>query len=103
MKIDLGSGELCLNDNQPLSLRQARGLRVVCMAGTIWLTVDGEAGDILLRSGQSHLIASNGLALVECIGSGRIRLERSPGLAGLRRHLTWLAGVWQPRTRPGLS
>lgn len=102
MKIDLGSGELCLAHNQPLSLRDACGLRVVCMAGTIWLTVDGEAGDIFLRPGQSHRIASDGLALVESIGSGRIRLERPPRLAGLHRRLARLAGAWRP-ARLGLS
>lgn len=102
MQIDLGSGELCLADNQPLSLRQARGVRVVCMAGTLWLTVDGEAGDVFLRPGQSHRIASNGLTLVESIGAGRMRLERSPRLAGLRRHLARLGGAWRP-VRLGLS
>jgi hypothetical protein len=102
MKIDLGSGELCLADNHPLSLREARGLRVVCMAGTVWLTVEGEAGDIFLRAGQSYRIASNGLALLESIGGGRIRLERPPHLAGLRRRLAQLTGTWRP-VRLGLS
>ena len=96
MKINLDSGELCLADNHPLSLREARGLRVVCTAGTIWLTVDGEAGDIFLRAGQSHRIVSNGLALIESIGGGRIRLERTQRLAGLRQHFARLTGAWHP-------
>lgn len=102
MKIDLGSGELCLADNHPLSLHDARGLRIVCMAGTIWLTVDGEAGDVFLHPGESHCIVSNGLALIESIGSGRIRLERPQRLAGLRQQLARLAGTWHP-ARLGLS
>lgn len=102
MKIDLGSGELCLADNHPLSLRDARGLRVRCTAGTIWLTVEGEAGDVFLRPGQSHRLASNGLAILESIGGGRIRLERPPRLAGLRRRLARLTGTWRP-VRLGLS
>lgn len=76
MRIDPGPGEVCLVDNNPLTLRGARGLRVVCTAGTIWLTVEGEPGDTFLRPGQSHCIVSNGLALIESIGSGRIRLEK---------------------------
>ena len=102
MKIDLGSGELCLADNRPLSLREARGLRVVCTAGTIWLTVEGEAGDVFLRPGQSHCIVSNGLALIESIGSGRIRLERPQRLAGLRQHLSRLTSACYP-ARLGFS
>lgn len=102
MKIDPGSGEFCLADNQPLSLRDARGVRVICTTGILWLTVEGEAGDVFLHLGQSHRIISNGLALVESIGGGRIRLERPLGLAGLRKHLTWLGSPWQ-RTGIGLS
>ncbi|PKO89794.1 MAG: hypothetical protein CVU18_03040 [Betaproteobacteria bacterium HGW-Betaproteobacteria-12] len=103
MKIDLGSGELCLADNHPLSLREARGLSVRCTAGTIWLTVEGEAGDVFLRAGQSYRLASNGLALLESIGGGgRLRLERPPRLAGLWRRLARLTGTWCP-VRLGLS
>lgn len=102
MKIDPGSGEFCLADNQPLSLRDARGVRVVCTTGILWLTVEGEAGDVFLHVGQSHRIISNGLALVESIGGGRIRLERPRCLAGLRQHLTRLTSPWY-RAGVGLS
>jgi hypothetical protein len=50
MEIDLSAGELCLRDNQPIRLRRARGLRITCTAGTVWLTVSGVPGDILLHS-----------------------------------------------------
>jgi len=96
MKFDPGSGELGLADNHPLSLRGARGLRIVCTAGTIWLTVDGEPGDIFLLPGQSHRLVSNGLALVESIGGGRIRLERAAPLARLRQRTVQLLGVGYP-------
>jgi hypothetical protein len=102
MKIDPGFGELCLADNHPLALRAARGVRVVCTAGTLWLTVDGEAGDFFLCTGQSHRIASNGLALVESMSGGRLRLEPPPRLAGLREPLARLLGNWQSG-RLGLS
>lgn len=75
MEMDLHNGELHLADNAPVRLRRARGLRVVCTAGHVWLTVAGEAGDIHLQTGDSHRIAANGLALLEAIGSGRVRLE----------------------------
>lgn len=74
MKIDLGSGEICLRDNQPLRLDGARGLRIECMVGMIWITETGHPDDIFLSAGQSYRLAGNGISLVESIGDGRIRL-----------------------------
>lgn len=77
MEMDLHNGELYLADNAPIRLRRARGLRVVCTAGHVWLTVAGEPGDIHLQLGESYCITANGLALLEAIGNGRVRLEWS--------------------------
>ncbi|MDP3539636.1 MAG: DUF2917 domain-containing protein [Azonexus sp.] len=76
MRIDLKSGEVCLSNNNPICLRQARGMRVICTAGTIWITVTGEAGDTFLEADQAHELRSNGLAIIESIGDGRIRLKK---------------------------
>lgn len=88
MKIDLPAGEICLSDNSPIRLSAARGLRVTCAAGTLWITVTGEDGDIFLQPGQSHRIRSNGLAIIESIGAGKVRLEAPPpGLPRLAARL----------------
>lgn len=78
MQLDLRDCEFCLADNAPLRLTRARGLTVTCTAGRVWLTVDGEAGDIILFAGQSHRLCGNGLALLEAVGSGRVRLKPAP-------------------------
>ncbi|QKS29476.1 MAG: hypothetical protein FAZ92_00632 [Accumulibacter sp.] len=106
MNLDPCNSQLCLSDNRPLRLRSARGVRVTCTAGVAWLTVAGEAGDILLTAGESHRVRSNGLALLEAIGTARVRLEpparRWPTLwwhvPGRWRHrsLTLLALDWRP-------
>ena len=94
MRIDVSSGEIRLSENRPLSLREARGLRVECTYGIVWITLSGQAADVFLTPGESHLLRGNGLALIECIGDGSIRIgmpERRPGfarrLASLRRSL----------------
>ncbi|QRM19853.1 DUF2917 domain-containing protein [Dechloromonas sp. TW-R-39-2] len=74
MKINFCSGELYLADNKPIRLEEARGLTILCTAGIIWITVDGEAGDTFLRPSQKHTIAANGLALIESIGDGKIMI-----------------------------
>ena len=83
MEIDLRSGEVCLQHNQPVRLSDAHGLRVICTAGTIWITVPGETSDIFLNAGQSYRICCNQLALVESVGSGKIRLKNPPRISSL--------------------
>ncbi len=76
MKIDLSAGEIQLANNQPICASQARGLSITCTLGVIWITVDGEPGDTYLTAGETHELFSNGLAIIESIGEGRIRLHK---------------------------
>lgn len=71
------NSELCLAHNTPVRLMSARGVRIVCTSGRIWLTVEGESGDVFLAAGESHLVRGSGLALVEAIGSGRVRFQKA--------------------------
>jgi hypothetical protein len=77
MHIDLYANELFLGHNAPIRLAAARGMRVTCTAGLVWLTVAGEAGDVFLKPGDSHVVRGRGLALLEAIGSGQVRLEQA--------------------------
>ena len=88
MKIDVSSGEIRLTDNCPISLRGARGLSIACTAGTVWITVADEPGDTFLSAGQTHVVQGNGLAIVESIGSGSIRIGK-PGKQPVSR--AWLS------------
>lgn len=78
MQSDLPQGEIHLFSNRPLRLNKARGLRIACVSGTIWITIAGQQEDIFLRPGEQHTLRNNGLALVEAIGSGSIRLHQAP-------------------------
>lgn len=101
MEFDLGGGEICLRDNHPIRLQQARGLRITCTAGIIWLTVSGVPGDVFLQPGETHELAGNGLALIESLGSGRIRLhraERFRHLSSVATTIHRLLGYW-PKAR----
>lgn len=85
MKIDLGSGELCLRHGVPLRVARAAGLRIDCLGGKIWITVAGEAADIFLMAGDSYRITGQGLALIESVGDGWVRLAMARPAGG------WLA------------
>lgn len=88
MKIDVSAGEIRVADNSPISLRGARGLRIACTAGTIWITIAGEPGDIFLNPGQVHVVQGNGLTIVESIGNGSFRIDKPDQQPAWR---TWLA------------
>ena len=92
MNLDLHSCELLLVDNVPIRLSSANGVCVRCTAGTVWLTVAGEAGDIFLRAGESYWLRGNGLALLEGLVDGsRVHLKKmpSPWRAVVGRLLRW--------------
>lgn len=89
MKIQLKSAEIRLDDNHPLSLRSARGLRIICTSGTLWITTTGESGDIFLAAGEAHRVHSNGLTIIESIGSGKLRLENTGIVAGFPQLIEW--------------
>ena len=74
MKIELTSQEICLADSRPLRIEQARGQRITCTAGTLWITETGIACDIFLAAGETHEVQTNGLLLVESVGNGRMLL-----------------------------
>jgi len=101
MKIDLKSGEVCLSDNHPICLRQARGLQVVSTAGTIWITVTGEPGDTFLEPGQTYEVSGNGLAIIESIGNGRIRLKKPTPFSGLWQGAAEIFRQLKPHEKTG--
>lgn len=95
MQMNFADTTIVLSPNRPLVLRQARGSTLHCVAGQLWLTVEGDADDILLCAGQSWPITRNGLVLVEALGSGSIRLQPKP--ARRSRLLCWLRSACPPQ------
>lgn len=103
MELDLENGELCLRENAPIRLRRARGLRVLCTAGRIWLTDADGSGDVFLGPGQSHTIHGHGLVLLEGLRGGRVCLVPPSGHARPRvwqGPRAWLAGVLRAAPPP---
>ncbi|TXI76953.1 MAG: DUF2917 domain-containing protein [Dokdonella sp.] len=91
MNLKLNSSELCLAHNVPVRLPFAKGTRVICVEGVLWLTVSGEAGDVFLRPGEVYAIHGRGPAVLEAIGGGRARLERKVPWWRFQRVRTLLA------------
>lgn len=75
MKITLKTTEFLLENNNPVSLRSAKNIKVTCTEGVLWITVTNQLKDIFLTRGQSYIIQSNRLTLIESIGCGKVQLE----------------------------
>lgn len=67
--------QVALESGQPLRLKWARGRRVACERGCVWITAPGVASDIFLHAGQRWTIPANGLVLVEAEGSAVVTLD----------------------------
>lgn len=76
MWLSLRYGLIKLTENEPLAFRGGRGMHVECTEGRVWLTVEGQAGDFFLAEGENLRIDSNGLALIEGLPRGTVRLVR---------------------------
>jgi hypothetical protein len=53
-----------LRAREVLDIRNGRGLVVRCLAGALWITQDGDTGDVVLTAGQCFVLDRSGLALV---------------------------------------
>ena len=85
MKFDFDTAILELDRRQMLKLRGARGVRVGCRAGTLWVTQEGRVDDQFLAAGSVIEIEADGLVLIEALAPSRAFLDT--GLASPKRAL----------------
>ncbi|NMF90240.1 DUF2917 domain-containing protein [Aromatoleum petrolei] len=98
MRLLSSSGTIQLDEWSPLALRDARGLRVECARGRIWVTAEGQAGDFFLDAGDGMRIVTKGLVLIEGVPRGSVRL-----VADAPWPIRWasrlLSRVYRPRAQ----
>lgn len=76
-----GSAYYQLQENQPVRLSGAMGQVVECLSGAAWLTLYGESDDVVLHAGECYRIPNDGLALIDAIVDGRVRVRAASGVA----------------------
>lgn len=88
-----------LPHHETLALRDARGARVRCASGVIWLTEEGVEDDVFLRAGEEYVLSGKGLALLRAEADASIVLSRRCN-ESIRRW--WQAlGAWLRGESPG--
>jgi hypothetical protein len=74
--VELEQGDL-------LPLDRAKGVRVSCVDGTLWLTEERGAADVVLQPGQSYEVEATGRTLVQAMSRSRVAVQA----LGTRAHL----------------
>ena len=53
-----------LRAREVLDIRDGQGWAVRCLAGSLWITQDGDTDDVVVNAGQCFVLDRRGLALV---------------------------------------
>jgi hypothetical protein len=63
--VELEQGDL-------LPLDRAKGVRISCVEGSLWLTEERGAADVVLQPGQSYEVQATGRTLVQAMSRSRV-------------------------------
>jgi Protein of unknown function (DUF2917) len=64
--------------HQPQRIDTPRGVVVLCLHGTLWLTQDGEPRDMVLGPGEQHRLEHDTVTYVSALEDARYLLLREP-------------------------
>ena len=78
MNLRLDPPDLCLAAGQLLSLDDARGMRILPSAGTLWITEEGEPRDFVVGPGEAFVVTRAGRTLVQAVAPARVALRDGP-------------------------
>lgn len=80
MDINLHGATLALPAHGVTTLEDARGLRLMAVAGSFWVTQDGDRRDYFLAAGEDLDITTDGAVVVEAQAESRLAVLRPPAV-----------------------
>jgi hypothetical protein len=92
MKPEIASADMNLGQAQLLKLRGAKGVRLACRSGMLWVTQENVRRDDFLAAGATLIVETEGVVVVEALELSRLGVE-----AGAR------AGCMPPAARPRMA
>jgi len=72
MKIELEPGALRLARGQTVRVLDALGSTICCNEGSVWITEENVAADVVLEAGHCYRLSREGLALVHAFGDATL-------------------------------
>jgi hypothetical protein len=67
--------DFALVEDYPLRFSKAKGRRIECLTGTVWITAYDELPDYMLKPGEVFVIPNNGKCVVEAIAYCQVRID----------------------------
>ena len=74
MQVRSNANPMCLGQNQTRSLVDAKGSKISCRTGELWITQDHDIRDIVLEPGESFTLDSEGAVLVSAMAPSSVEL-----------------------------
>ena len=68
MKLELRKGAVTLGPNQTLKVVDGAGSTVCAVEGSVWITEENDAKDIVLHPGGCYRLRHDGVAIVNSLG-----------------------------------
>jgi hypothetical protein len=75
MQLLLGQSSVNLDRDQLIAVRDGKGARVTCLAGSLWVTQEDAGEDLVLEAGRSAVIEHPGLTLIMALGPASVRVS----------------------------
>lgn len=101
MQFDTPQAVVPLSAQLPLRLTDARGIRLRSMAGTLWVTIDGDPRDQILQTGESLVVDSTQPVLVSALGGTASVGVCAPAPAASPWAELWARWGWRPTSAAG--
>jgi len=78
-----------LQKGETMRLEHGNASRIFCCEGSVWLTRDGDIGDVVLRRGQSLTFEGKRGILLSALEPARFSLRKSPAVSERKRNLAF--------------
>ena len=75
MDMIIESPVLQLEPGQVVTLDDALGVRIRSTAGTVWVTYEDNANDLIVKPGQTLVIARNGRTVVQALQPTHVEVQ----------------------------
>jgi hypothetical protein len=95
MRIDGARAMITLEREQSLRLERGVRIEVVCGAGVLWITQEGDVRDLFLAPGERLLLAPRGVMLITALERSRVDVRDVRVVAALAR--AWRALIGRAR------
>jgi len=82
MNLELNPEGLCLKPKQLLKVHHGNGHAIVCHSGSLWVTQQRDARDIVLAAGESFALDRDGMTVVQALEQSAISI--APTARGAR-------------------